>query len=113
MQALVTLNDIQFVEAARHFAKRILKDGGENFDSRLDHAFLLTSSRPADELRKEVLRGALDEQIAIFEKHPDRAKALLEVGDSARDTALNVTRHAAWTVIASMILNLDETMNRE
>ena len=113
MQALVTLNDIQFVEAARHFAKRILKDGGENFDSRLDHAFLLTTSRPADELRKEVLRGALDEQIAIFEKHPDRAKALLEVGDSARDTALNVTRHAAWTVVASMILNLDETMNRE
>ena len=113
MQALVTLNDEQFVEAARHFAKRILKEGGENFNARLDHAFLLTTARPADDLRRKVLRDTLAEQIAIFEEHPDRAKALLEVGASPRDTTLNASRHAAWTVIASMILNLDETMNRE
>ena len=113
MQALVVLNDEQFVEAARHFAKRILKEGGKDFKSRLDHAFLLTTSRPADDLRREVLKAALDEQHAIFKQEPKRATDLLSVGESPRDASIDPGEHAAWTVLASMILNLDETLNRE
>ncbi len=113
MQALVVLNDEQFVEAARHFAKRILKEGGKDFKSRLDHAFILTTSRPADELRQEVLKATLDEQQAIFKKEPKRATDLLSVGESKRDETIEASEHAAWTILASMILNLDENLNRE
>ena len=113
MQALVTLNDEQFVEAARHFAKRILKSNGKDFNSRLDYAFELATARPADDLRRTVLKEAHDKQLAIFQKEPDRATKLLSVGESKRDETIDARSHAAWTIVASMILNLDETLNRE
>tara|TARA_Y100000588_G_scaffold227062_1_gene240881 strand:- start:212 stop:3346 length:3135 start_codon:yes stop_codon:yes gene_type:complete len=113
MQALVTLNDEQFVEAARHFAQRILKSDKKDFASRLDLAFELATSRPADDLRKQVLQAAHDEQLSIFKAEPDRATKLLAVGESKRDESLDSAEHAAWTIVAGMILNLDETLNRE
>ena len=113
MQALVTLNDEQFVEAARHFAKRILKSNEKDFNSRLDYAFELATARPADDLRRAVLKKAHDQQLAIFQKEPDRATKLLSVGESKRDETIDAGSHAAWTIVASMILNLDETLNRE
>ncbi|MBL61931.1 MAG: hypothetical protein CMI30_00845 [Opitutae bacterium] len=113
MQALVTLNDEQFVEAARHFAQRILKSDKKDFASRLDLAFELATSRPADDLRKQVLQAAHDEQLSIFKAEPDRATKLLAVGESKRDESLDSAEHAAWTIVSGMILNLDETLNRE
>jgi len=113
MQALVTLNDEQFVEAARHFAGRILKSDEKDFDSRLNLAFELATARPADDLRRKVLQAAHDEQFAIFKAEPDRATKLLGVGESKRDESLDPVEHAAWTIVAGMILNLDETLNRE
>jgi len=113
MQALVTLNDEQFVEAARHFARRILKSEHRDFASRLDQAFELATARPADDLRRKVLQGAHDKQLALFKAEPDRATKLLAVGESKRDESLDLAEHAAWTIVAGMILNLDETLNRE
>lgn len=113
MQALVTLNDEQFVEAARHFARRILKSNRKDFTTRLNYAFELATARPADELRHSVLKAAHDEHHAIFQKEPDRATKLLAVGESKRDESLKAPKHAAWTIVAGMILNLDETINRE
>ena len=113
MQALVTLNDEQFVEAARHFAQRILKSGRPDFHSRLDYAFELATARSADELRRSVLRAAYDEQLATFKKEPERAAQLLAMGESKRDESLDAPKHAAWTIVAAMILNLDETITKE
>ncbi|MBG31107.1 MAG: hypothetical protein CMI31_14080 [Opitutae bacterium] len=113
MQALVTLNDEQFVEAARHFARRILKSDKTDFASRLNLAFELATARPADDLRHKVLQAAHAQQFAIFKAEPARATQLLGVGESKRDESLDPIEHAAWTIVAGMILNLDETLNRE
>jgi hypothetical protein len=113
MQALITLNDEQFVEASRVFAERILKSSRTDFKDRLDYAFELATSRPSDDLRRNVLKSTYDEQHALFTKEPERAKQLLAVGDSKPDASIDPVEHATWTLLASMILNLDETLNRE
>jgi len=112
LQALVTLNDVQFVEAARHLAERMLR-AGDSFEARVDRGFELCTSRPASASRREVARTTLDEQLATYRADPASAAALLAVGESERDATLDAAEHAAWTVLASMLLNLDETLNRE
>ena len=113
MQALVTLNDDQFVEAARHFARRILKSDGKTFADKLNFAFEWATGRPADQLRITILKEAYDTQSKVFRENPTKAEALLSVGESPPDPKLDPYEHATWTLLASMILNLDETLNRE
>ncbi|MAS79278.1 MAG: hypothetical protein CMI25_02555 [Opitutae bacterium] len=113
MQALVTLNDDQFVEAARRFARRILSSGKKTFPDKLNFAFEWATGRPADQLRIDVLKEFYDEQSKVFKDDPKRADELLSVGESPRDEKLDPYDHAAWTLLASIILNLDETLNRE
>lgn len=113
MQALVTLNDEQFVEASRAFAQRILKSSAKSFSDRIDLAFELATGRPADSMRKEVLKDAYSYQNKIFRTEPTRANDLLKIGETPRDSSIPPQEHATWTVLASMILNLDETLNRE
>ncbi|HJP00622.1 MAG TPA: PSD1 and planctomycete cytochrome C domain-containing protein [Planctomycetota bacterium] len=112
LQALVTLNDVQFVEAARHLAARMMT-GGVDFDERLDVGFELCTGHLADALRKAVMYAAFEGERAEFAAAPERAAALLAMGESPSDPDLEAVEHAAWTVIASMLLNLDETLNRE
>ncbi len=112
LQALVILNDVQFVEAARHLAQRLMANA-ESFDERLDLGFLLCTARPPDDLRRRVMRGVLDAQLAVFGADPEAARALLSVGESALDPELDPVELASWTLIASMLFNLDETLNRE
>ena len=113
MQALVTLNDEQFVEASRAFAQRILKSSAKTFQDRVNWAFEMATGHPADDLRQNVLKEAYDFQKERFSKEPNRAEELLKIGESTRDTSIDSKEHASWTVLASMILNLDETLNRE
>lgn len=110
LQALVTMNDEQFVEAARLFAERILIEGGDTFESRLNFAFNLATARSADTLRTNVLKEFHDRQLKIYQDQPDRAKELLSIGDFPRDENLNPVDLATWTMTASAILNLDETL---
>ena len=86
MQALVTLNDEQFVEASRAFAQRILKSPPRSFSDRLDWAFELATGRPCRFLRKEVLKDAHSYQNKIFQKEPERAEELLKIGETPRDS---------------------------
>ena len=113
MQALVTMNDVQFVEAARVFAQRVLQKGGEDFDSQLDYAFLLATARPADDLRKRVFRTLYDSQLKEFTADKKRAEDLLKFGEAKRDESVDMAQHAAWTTVASAILNLDEVLTKE
>jgi hypothetical protein len=113
MQALVTMNDVQFVEAARVFAQRILNQGGEDFDSQIDYAFLLATSRPADDLRKRTFRNLYDSQLKEFRADKKRAEDLLKFGEVKRDMSVDLAKHAAWTTVASAILNLDEVLTKE
>jgi len=113
MQSLVTLNDVQFVEASRFFAQRVLLTGPKDFPGQVNRAFELATGRPADNLRQQVMKKAYDKQKAVFDQNPAQADQLLAMGDSPREKSIDAKEHATWTVLASMILNLDETLNRE
>ena len=111
LQALVTLNDPQFVEAARVMAERLLTSETDN-GRRVDLAYRLCVSRPASPDERRVVLELLADQKSRFKASPETAKQLLAVGESARDESLDMQEHAAWTIICQMILNLDETLTR-
>lgn len=113
LQALVTMNDIQFVEAARHLAERLLKEGGSTNDEQISYAFLLATAREPRSTEREVLLNVFQESLQHYKTNPKAAEELLSVGESPRDKKLDVAQVAAWTVVANTILNLDETLTRE
>ena len=113
LQALVTLNDVQFVEAARGFAERILASDVQDDAARLDVALVLATGRPADNVRRRELLQLLDAQRQRYQHDKKHAELLLSLGESPRNKSLALADHAAWTIVGSVILNLDETLNKE
>lgn len=111
LQALVTLNDPQFVEAARVLAQRLLKTERDDA-SRINLAYQLCTSRPASDRELAIIEKLLSDQRKRFTDSLDKANQLLMVGESSRDESIDAVEHAAWTVISQMILNLDETLTR-
>jgi Protein of unknown function (DUF1553)/Protein of unknown function (DUF1549)/Planctomycete cytochrome C len=112
LQALALMNDVQYVEAARAFAQRILNAAAADDDGRLALAFRTATSRSPRAGESVVLRDLLAAQRAEYAAAPDAARALLAHGESPRDERLEIGEHAAWTVIANLLLNLDETIMR-
>lgn len=112
MQALVTLNDPQFVEASRALAERMMNEGGKDFRGRLNLGYRLLLGREVRSSEVVVLDSIFREQLKEFRAEPDKAKKLLEVGDSKRNEALDQAEHAAWTVLGNLMLNLDEVLIR-
>ena len=112
LQALVTLNDPQFLEVARHLAKRIMKDGGKTPRERVEYAYRLVTARMPKPLVAQILVGAFNEELENYKRNTEAAGKLLSVGTTKRDESLNASEHAAWTIVASMILNLDEVITR-
>jgi mono/diheme cytochrome c family protein len=112
LQALVTLNDVQFVEAARSLAERTLKHGGDTLDSQIEHAYRLVTGVRPNSLVRVILKESFEQELPVFQNDLERAKKLISAGESKRDESLDAARHAAMTVIMSMILNLDETLTR-
>ncbi len=112
MQALVLMNDTQYVEAARHLAERMTRQGGATPAERITFAFrLATARRPtAEELR--IFERLYRQERAVYRASADAAARLLRVGDSSRDERLDPGELAAWTTVASVILNLDETVTK-
>ncbi len=113
LQALVTLNDTQFVEAARHFAERMIFEGGKTTGDRIEYGFRLATARRPTASEQKVLADVLASALEQYTTDVELAKALLAHGESARDPTLDLSQHAAWTILASAILNLDETLTRE
>ena len=112
LQALVLLNDPTYVEAARALAQRVLLEAGSNERARLELAFRLATVRKPTDTEIEVLRALLRRQMASFGRDRSAALRFVSVGESSRDTKIDVAELAAWTVVASTILNLDETITR-
>ena len=110
--ALTLLNDPSFVEAARVFAARVLREGGDSVYARLEHAFRLALSREPDSVEREQLTGLLIASRADFRKDPAAAKDLTSIGLAAKADRLDPVEHAAWTMVARAILNLNETITR-
>ena len=111
LQALVTLNDPQFIEASRAFAERVLVESGDD-TTRLRWAFAECVSRPPKEKELAVILAALKRERESYAKNEPAARALLSVGESPRNEKLLTVEHAAWTQIASTLFNLSETITR-
>ena len=112
LQALVTLNDPQFVEAARRMAEVVLKQGGDSVDARLDLLArrLLARSWRAEET--PAVQAALADLSVFYANHPEEAKLLIYVGESKPDASLDVPTLAAWTMLTNELMNLDEVLNK-
>jgi Protein of unknown function (DUF1553)/Protein of unknown function (DUF1549)/Concanavalin A-like lectin/glucanases superfamily/Planctomycete cytochrome C len=112
LQALVTLNDPQFVEAARVLAQAAIKEGGEKAEQKIDFIAkrLLSRSLTAEELA--VVQAGLNELIAEYKSKPEEAKKLIAVGDSKADAAVDPSALAAWTMLTNELMNLDEVLNK-
>jgi hypothetical protein len=113
LHALVTLNDITYVEAALALAQRILTQGGATDDERLAFAFRLCTARPLNDPEKAVLLAALTRLRAQYTQEPEAAKKLIATGESKPDPKLDPIDLAAHTALASLLLNLDETLSKE
>ncbi len=112
LQALAVMNDPTFVEAARRLAERMLAEDDETPQRRLRHGFRLVLGRVPTTDEARILADLLVAQIAGFAAEPERATALLKVGESRVDTSLDPGQLAAYTTVASVILNLDEALTR-
>jgi hypothetical protein len=112
LQALVTLNDPQFVEAARYLAQRALKGGGDKTESRLNFVACRLLARPLRAEERLVVQNSLNELLAHYKGHAEDAKKVITVGESKPDVSLDVPTLAAWTMLVNELMNLDEVLNK-
>ncbi|WP_202921863.1 PSD1 and planctomycete cytochrome C domain-containing protein [Anatilimnocola aggregata] len=112
LQALVAMNDPTYVEAARLLAERAMKTGGSTPDQRLTYLFRTVLARAPSEQEIVVLKNLYSRQLVHFGKNADEAGQLLKVGEYPADATLSATELAAWTMVASAILNTDEALSK-
>jgi len=110
LQALVTLNDPVYIEAAQALARRIVAEGGATTADRAQHAFRLCLSRPAhpDELQRVV--ALFETSLTRFDQNTEDSKRMATDPLGAVPEGMNVSELAAWTVVGNVLLNLDETL---
>ena len=113
IQALNLMNDVTYGEASRLFAERMIREGGEQAGERLAYGFELATARQPAESEKEILLRGLRRYEDRYRTTPTDADKLLAQGEYPRDESLDAPELAAYTAVASMILNLDETITRE
>jgi hypothetical protein len=112
LQALVTMNDVQWVEAARALARRVIREGGREPQKRIDLMSEILLSREAPPKMEAVLQASLKEMQEHYSADPKAARALVEVGESKRDRSIPEPELAAWTMVASEMLNLDAMVTK-
>ena len=113
LQALTLMNDPTYVEAARELAERMISEGGATPAARIDYGFRRVLARHPRAAEAETLRLALADLAGDYQDDRQAAKALLEVGDSPRDERFDPRELAAYAAVASLILNLDETVTKQ
>ena len=111
-QALVLLNDPTYVEAARVFAARCVKEGGDSVEKRIAWAFRLATSRRADAEEIEILADLYAKHLAEYGAEAAEAAELLKVGVAPAPPGAPSPEIAAWTSVCRTILNLHETITR-
>jgi hypothetical protein len=112
LQALNLMNDVQYFEAARHFAERTLTQGGPTDDARITYAFRSATGRHPSAAEAEILLRTLRQHLTSYRAKPDDARAAISFGESKPDEKLDPVSVAAWTMIANLLLNLDEVVTK-
>jgi hypothetical protein len=112
LQALALLNDPQFVEASRAFGQRMILEGGKDAEARLAYGFRLATSRKPTKDEAKLLGDVLKEQLVTYQKDKESAAKLLKVGEFKLSEGVDQGELAAYATVASMMLNLDETITK-
>jgi len=112
LQALTLLNDPQFVEAARGFGYRMMREGGATAESRIAYGFRLATARKPSKAEIKVLQDVFNQQLSEFQANKEATEKFLSVGSWKADNSCDPAELAAWATVASMILNLDETVTK-
>ena len=112
MQALQLMNDVQHVEAARAFAERMMTAGGATPEERIVFAYRTVLSRKPAPEEIAIVRSAFDHHLATYRQTADAAAKFIRQGESKPNSALPEPELAAWTLVANLVLNLDETITR-
>jgi len=111
LQALIGMNDPQFVEAARQFGARLIQNGCSP-NERLEVGFRMATARFPSAAERAILKRAFQKHASKYASNPEAARKLIAVGDSEPDKDLDPSELAAYTMFASLLLNLDETLNK-
>ena len=114
LQALVTLNDTQYVEASRVLAEKALQAAGPDGPSDRIITFMAERllSRPLRPEERGIVKGTFDDMLAHYRAQPAAAAELLTVGEHRSDASLDAPTLAAWTMVANQLINLDEALNK-
>ena len=112
LQALVLLNDPQFVEPSRAFAERIIREGGKSLEQRMVYAFRCATSRTPDAEEISILTNLFQYELEEFEKHPEKATQFLEIGEYQQQENYEPANLAAYAVVANTLLNMSESMQK-
>jgi hypothetical protein len=112
LQALVLLNDPTYVEAARCLAEKIVRQGGQKVDDRIDWTFMRTLDRKPNKEEAGLLRKLFDQEYDRYARNAADAKELISIGERPVPKDLNRGELAAWTSVARVVLNLHETITR-
>jgi hypothetical protein len=110
LQALILLNDPQYVEASRLLAERMMKEGGMETDKQIAFGFQALTSRRPDPRELQLLTSLYQEELEVFKSDPLSADSLLQVGEYPRDQQLAKAELAALTVVANTLVNYDEAV---
>lgn len=110
LQALVTLNDPAYIEAAQALSRRIVKEGGPSVEDRANYGFRLILCRPPHQAELARLVKMYEQSLARYRQHPDDAKQMATDPLGMPSESADLSELAAWTVVGNVILNLDETV---
>ena len=111
IQALVLLNDPQFIEAARRLAENILLKGS-NDDTRAETMLLTVLSHPAHAADLKEVATAVTEFRDLFRQNPEAAKELINTGETSPNESLDAAELATWTLVANTLMNRDDFVNK-
>jgi hypothetical protein len=112
LQALVTMNDVQWVEAARALAQRVIKEGGKQPEQRINLMSEILLAHDSPPATVTVLQASLARMEKHYAADPKAAQKLIDFGEKKSDASIPAPELAAWTMVASEMLNLDETVNK-
>ncbi len=112
LQALILLNGVQYVEAARAMGEAIYRESDGDVEAMIQNGAMRCLSRRVDEKELSILKSLYQEQLKHFEDHKDQAAEFLKIGSVARDSSIPEPQAAAATVLAQALLNHDECVVR-
>jgi hypothetical protein len=112
LQALHLMNDTLYVEASRKLAERMMREGGAAPDRRLAFAIRVVLGRSARAGEAQLLEAAFGKFAQYYRARPEEAERYLSHGDSPRDAKLDARELAAYTAVASLLMNTDEAVTK-